>query len=126
MSDPAYNRKLATFKSRMRSTVNITYSLMTQNPMYPDDPTKQIPAGSPVTEEFKIQLVRSKSTKEEYSEGGAGFIPDTFKWILSLKPIPENSVFDFHGVPYFVGKLEHLVYRDKIYGYRSPVGVKNS
>ena len=110
----------------MISTINATYNTMIQNPMYPDDPTKLIPSSTPVTTPFKIQMVKSSKSPEGYSEGTTGFMPDTYKWVLSLNPIPEGAIFTFHGQTYVTDKVETLVYRDRIYGYRSPVDVRSS
>lgn len=125
MSSAIFNRKLKTFKSRMISTISATYLEMIQNPMYPDDPTKLIPASTSTTGSFKIQMVKSASGAEEYSEGSTGFMPDTYKWVLSLSAIPEGATFDFHGESYITGRVETLVYKDKVYGYRSSVGVRD-
>jgi hypothetical protein len=121
-----YQRKVTTFRSRMQSQVLISYSAMVQDPMFLNDPTKLIDSGSTVTKKHWIRLVRTRRPEEDYTEGGAGFIPETFKWILTLDSLPENSSFDLHGLTYTVGKSEPLIYQDKVYGYRSSVSVKDS
>ena len=126
MSDAVFNRKLKTFKSRMRSTILIESQEYIQNPMYPDDDSKKIPSGNTVETPFKIQMVSSSKSAEGYSEGSTGFMPDTYKWVLSLDSIPEGSYFYFHGDTYITGRSETLTYRDQIYGYRSPVDVRSS
>lgn len=122
----AYQRKLSTFKRMMQSTAEVTYTALVQDPMYPTDPTRLIPGDTPVVENFKLRLIRSRSVDENYTEGGAGFVPETFKWVLSLNPIPEGANFTLHGANYETGKPETLFFQDKIYGYRSPVNVRDS
>lgn len=122
----AFQRKLSTFRRMMQSTVPVSYTAMIQDPMYPTDPTRLIPGDTPVIENFKIRLIRARSSDENYIDGGAGFIPETFKWVLSLSPIPEGANFTLHGANYETGQPETLFFQDKIYGYRSPVNVRSS
>ena len=122
----AYQRKLKTFRAMMQSSPAVTYNTMIQDPMYPTDPTRLIPGDTPVTEKFTLRLIRTRSVDENYTEGGAGFIPETFKWVLSLSAIPEGANFTLHGANYETGRPETLYFQDRIYGYRSPVNVRCS
>ena len=110
----------------MQSSPVVTYNTLIQDPMYPTDPTRLIPGPTPATETFKLRLIRTRSVDENYIEGGAGFIPETFKWVLSLSAIPEGANFTLHGDNYETGKPETLYFQDRIYGYRSPVNARCS
>ena len=126
MNSAAYQRKLTTFRKMMQSEPEVTYNTLIQDPMYPTDPTRKIPDDTPVVGKFKLRLIRTRSVDESYIEGGAGFIPETFKWVLSLNEIPEGANFTLHGANYETGKPETLFFQNKIYGYRSPVNVRGS
>lgn len=116
-----FQRKLTSFRARMQSTVDMSYTSLIDDPM---GTGLKIPGGDPTVSKIKLRLVRDSKVAENYKEGGAGFIPDTFKWILTLEKVQEGSSFSLHGNNYITGKPETLIYKDRIYGYRSPVDVR--
>lgn len=118
-------RKKKSFEQLMESRITVATQEYIQDPMYPNDPEKLIPSGNSVETEFDCRLIRSSKIAEDYKEGSTGFMPDAFKFILTLEPIQETATFDLHGVKFIVGKLEKLIFKDNVYGYRSPVSVYN-
>lgn len=124
-NEAAFQRKLTTFKGMMQSKVNVYFTAMIQDPMFPSDPTKLIPGGSETSSSEFIRLIRSRTVAEDYTSNDSGFLPETFKWILSLNKLQEDSHFSLHGAEYYTGKSETLFFQNRIYGYRSPVRVGN-
>ena len=110
----------------MQSEVEASSRILEDNPMHPGDVTKRVATGEIIKSFYKVRLIRSTSSAEDYSLSPTGFMPDTYKFLLTLKPIPENSSFELKGLLYRAGKVEPLMFHDRIYGYRSPLSVKNS
>jgi hypothetical protein len=107
----------------METDVTFSYQELEQNPMYPGDATKKIPTGNILELKTKVRFIQSRTTTEGYKDSPSGYAPNTFKFLLSTKSIPEDSTFTQFGFNWTVGKEEHPTAFGKSYGFRVPIQV---
>lgn len=123
-----YNRaaflvKKKAFEGMLDTYITVTSQGYEQNPMYPDDPDQTIPTGSEVETEYKVRFIISASSPEGYKESNAGFMPESYRFILSKSQIQEGSFFSAFDLNWKVGKEQKPVAFGKRYGYRYPIQV---
>jgi hypothetical protein len=111
------------FKKLLVSSITVKSKEMQQNPMYPNDPTKQIPTGNDIETIIKARFIISRSSPEGYNESDAGFMPQSYRFLLSTVKMQEDSIIEYFGVKWKVGKAQDLMIFDDKYGFRTPIQV---
>ncbi len=113
-----FDKRKQSFISTLNETATAVYHELVESPMYPGRPDKMIPSGTESTSDFKVKFITSSSQTEGYKEGGPGFVPETYKFILSAEPVPEESILNGS---WRVGKVQPIKFMGRVYGYRSPL-----
>lgn len=115
--------KQKAFNNLMETWIKIISMEVEQNPMYPDDPSKVLPTGDDVEIDLHVRFIISASSTEGYTESNAGFMPESFRFLLSKKQIQEDSYFTHYGLNWKTGKVQTMTAFGKVYGYRIPIQI---